>query len=162
MFTDRAQRQLLSLYSLVRAALWLHSSTVSPVRASPAGWGPDSPHAPETRCSWPTPGASAAWPSRGRGVGGGHTHTHTSQISCLFFFLSTSSSWQRTALLTRGSDSKVLGGGGVSLGAFFSSVSGPMLGGGRWKRRDWSCCALGQGRVPLTHSTGSSQTAFCP
>lgn len=37
-----------------------------------------------------------------------------------------------------------------------------MLGGGRWKSLDWSCCALGQGRVPLTHSTGSSQTAFWP
>lgn len=37
-----------------------------------------------------------------------------------------------------------------------------MLGGGRWKSLDWSCCALGQGRVPLTQSTGSSHTAFCP
>lgn len=63
--------------------------------------------------------------------------------------------------LTSGSDSKVLG-GCVSLGVFFSSLGGPMLGGGRWKSLDWSCCALGQGRVPLTHSTGSSQTAFCP
>ena len=52
-------------------------------------------------------------------------------------------------------------GGGVSLGGF-SSLGGPTLGGGRWKSLDWSCCALGQGRVPLTHSTGSSQTAFWP
>ena len=64
-------------------------------------------------------------------------------------------------ILTSGSDSSVLG-GGVSLGGFFSSLGGPMLGGGRWKSLDWSCCALGQGRVPLTHSTGSSHTALWP
>lgn len=63
--------------------------------------------------------------------------------------------------LTSGSDSRVLG-GGVSFGGFFSSLCGPTLGGGRWKSLDWSCWALGQGRVPLTHSTGSSQTAFWP
>lgn len=63
--------------------------------------------------------------------------------------------------LTSGSDSRVLG-GGVSFGGFFSSFCGPTLGGGRWKSLDWSCWALGQGRVPLTHSTGSSQTAFWP
>lgn len=63
--------------------------------------------------------------------------------------------------LTSGSDSSVLG-GGVSLGGFFSSLGAPILGGGRWNSLDWSCCALGQGRVPLTHSTGSSHTALCP
>lgn len=136
--------------------LWLHSSTVSPVRASPARWGPDSPRVLGTRCSWPTPGASAAWPSRGK------EEKHRHVLDCMPFYLSASISLQQTAFLTSGSDSKVLGGGGVSLGGFFSSLCGPMLGGGRWNRRDWSCCALGHGRVPLTHSTGSSQTAFCP
>lgn len=136
-------------------ALWLHSSTVSSVKTSLQGWDPDSPHVLEIQCSLPTPGASAAWPSR-------ETEEEERHISdYMLFILNISIYWQQTAVLTSGSDSKVLG-GGVSLGGFFSSLSGPMLGGGRWKRRDWSCCALGQGRVPLTHSTGSSQTAFCP
>lgn len=86
-------------------------------------------------------------------------------ISSCATFLSFDPSYSlistETFTLTSGSDSSVLG-GGVSLGGFFSSLGGPMLGGGRWKSLDWSCCALGQGRVPLTHSTGSSQTAFCP
>ncbi|KAF3856663.1 hypothetical protein F7725_017386 [Dissostichus mawsoni] len=38
----------------------------------------------------------------------------------------------------------------------------PMLGGGKWNSLAWSCWADGQGSVPLTHSTGSSHTAFCP
>lgn len=136
-------------------AVRLHSSTVSPVKALPAGWGPDSPRVLEIQCGWPTPGASAAWPS------GGKEEEERHISGTVLFIVNVSISWQQTAVLTSGSDSKVLG-GGVSLGGFFSSVSGPMLGGGRWKRRDWSCWALGQGRVPLTHSTGSSQTAFCP
>lgn len=36
------------------------------------------------------------------------------------------------------------------------------MGGGRWYSFDWSCWADGQGRVSRTHSTGSSQAAFCP
>ena len=48
-----------------------------------------------------------------------------------------------------------------------SSLAGPgppegPLGGGRCSSLAWSCLAEGQGRVPLTHSTGSSQGAFCP
>lgn len=81
----------------------------------------------------------------------GHLFSLPLKPSLLHIHLST---------LTSGSDSRVLG-GGVSLGGFFSSL-GPTLGGGRWKSLDWSCCALGQGRVPLTHSTGSSHTAFWP
>lgn len=43
-----------------------------------------------------------------------------------------------------------------------TALWGPMVGGGRWYSLDWSCCADGQGRVSRTHSTGSSQAAFCP
>ncbi|KAG7258652.1 LOW QUALITY PROTEIN: hypothetical protein CRUP_001741 [Coryphaenoides rupestris] len=60
-----------------------------------------------------------------------------------------------------GSASSTLG-GGVSFWGLFSSVGGATAGGGRWKSLDWSCWALGQGRVPRTQSTGSSHTAFCP
>lgn len=63
---------------------------MSPVRASPAGWGPDSPLAPETRCSWPTPGASAAWPS-------GKAQTHTVHLDSLLFFFFLSQNLQLMA-----------------------------------------------------------------
>lgn len=56
--------------------------------------------------------------------------------------------------------------GGVSLWGLSSKgwpgLLEPMLGGGRWNSFAWSCWADGQGSVPLTHSTGSSHTAFCP
>lgn len=65
---------------------------------------------------------------------------------------------------TRGSASRELG--VVSLTVRSSGgetvLWGPMVGGGRWYSLDWSCCADGQGRVSRTHSTGSSQAAFCP
>lgn len=41
-------------------------------------------------------------------------------------------------------------------------LCGPTEGGGRWYSFDWSCWADGQGSVSRTHSTGSSQAAFCP
>jgi len=65
--------------------------------------------------------------------------------------------------LTRGSDSMEVGGVSWCL----SWQVGPglpeaPLGGGRCSSLAWSCLAEGQGRVPRTHSTGSSQGAFWP
>lgn len=68
--------------------------------------------------------------------------------------------------LTRGSRvSMELGGVSLLRGLAEASLGWPgppvvMLGGGRWNSLAWSCWAEGQGRVPLTHSTGSSHTAF--
>lgn len=67
-------------------------------------------------------------------------------------------------LLTRGSESRELG--VLSLTVLSSGgeamLWGPTVGGGKWYSFDWSCWADGQGRVSRTHSTGSSQAAFCP
>lgn len=73
-------------------------------------------------------------------------------------------SWSFKSIAIRGSFSMELG--GVSLWGLSSlgwqGLLEPMLGGGRWNNFAWSCWADGQGRVPLTHSTGSSHTAFWP
>lgn len=65
---------------------------------------------------------------------------------------------------TKGSDSKELGVESLPLRSSGGETVlwGPMLGGGRWYSFDWSCWADGHGNVSRTHSTGSSQAAFCP
>ena len=79
-------------------------------------------------------------------------------------FCDTLTSALQRPLLTSGSESRELG--VLSLTVLSSGgeamLWGPTVGGGRWYSFDWSCWAEGQGRVSRTHSTGSSQAAFCP